>query len=255
MRLNFKSFGSGTPVVILHGLLGSLDNWQTFARKLSAGFKVYTVDLRNHGKSPHSDEHSYSAMSNDLLEFFGEHHIDKAHLIGHSMGGKVAMQFALKHPEKILKLFVVDIAPRSYESGHDLIFETLRNIDPAKINKREDADAMLAQRIPDMAVRQFLLKNLDRNSDGSFSWKMNLTSLWKNYDNINAPIQSASLTEIPTVIIRGGKSDYVKDADLESFREIFSDVRLITVQTAGHWVHAEAPEEFYSAVTQELQAG
>src|SRR4051812_37863723 len=106
MHLNYKSFGEGVPVVILHGLLGSLDNWQTFARQLSSEFKVYTLDLRNHGKSPHSEEHGYSAMSEDLVEFFEEHNIDKAHLIGHSMGGKAAMQFAIEHPERVLKLFI-----------------------------------------------------------------------------------------------------------------------------------------------------
>src|SRR5687768_12491716 len=114
MQLNYKTFGEGTPVIILHGLLGSLDNWQTFARKLSADFKVFTVDLRNHGKSPHSDEHSFPAMVADLVEFFNEHQISKAHIIGHSMGGKVAMQFAITHPEMVLKLIVVDINPKKY---------------------------------------------------------------------------------------------------------------------------------------------
>lgn len=254
MRLNFKSLGSGTPVVILHGLLGSLDNWQTFAKRLSAGYKVYTVDLRNHGKSPHSDEHSYKAMAGDIVEFFNEHHIKKAHLIGHSMGGKTAMQFAIHHPERILKLFVVDIAPRSYESGHDMIFDALLNIDLSGITRREEADALLAQKISDSSVRQFLLKNLDRNADGSFSWKMNLQGLWKNYSNINIPIQSVMPVAVPAIVIRGGKSSYVEDTDLESFKEIFSDVKLITVPNSGHWVHAETPDEFYDAVTRELQA-
>lgn len=254
MRLNYKTFGAGTPVIVLHGLLGSLDNWQSFARKLSSDFRVFTVDLRNHGKSPHSAEHTYDAMSKDLLDFFEEHKIEKAHVIGHSMGGKVAMQFAISHPEKILKLFIVDIAPRSYESGHDLIFEALLSIDISKVARREEADALLARKIPDSAVRQFLLKNLDRQADGSFSWKMNLQGLWKNYSNINVPIQSALPVEIQTFVIKGGKSNYVKDADLKSFQQIFPSTKLITIENAGHWVHAEAPDEFYKTVRQELQS-
>lgn len=215
---------------------------------------MFTIDLRNHGKSAHSDIHTYQAMTADLLEFFDEHGIDQAHVIGHSMGGKVAMQFAIDHPEKILKLIVVDIAPRSYERGHELIFEALFAIDLSTITKREEADQLLTQKISDFSVRQFLLKNLDRNSDGSFSWKMNLQGLLKNYHNIKTPIQSASPIDVPTVVIRGGKSAYVKDKDLDSFKEIFPKTNLITIANAGHWVHAEAPDEFYLLVKKELQA-
>ncbi len=248
MRLNYKFFGQGTPVVILHGLLGSLDNWQTFARKISAEFKVITIDLRNHGRSPHSDEHSYPAMVSDLAEFFAEHHIQKAHIIGHSMGGKVAMQFAITHPEKVLKLIVVDIAPKEYGRGHDTIFESLAKVDLTRISKRDDADAMLATRIHDFAVRQFLLKNLDRNPDGSFSWKMNLEGLISNYEQINQAIHSEKRVAIPAFVIRGGKSNYVQEDDLNTFRKIFPQTELITISEAGHWVHAEAPDAFYAAV-------
>jgi len=254
MRLNHKSFGEGIPVIILHGLFGSLDNWQTFARRLSSEFKVYTIDLRNHGKSPHSNEHSYLAMCDDLLEFLDEHRISRTHIIGHSMGGKVAMQFAIEHAERILKMIIVDISPRSYESGHDAIFTALLEIDLTRFTKREEADKMLAQRIPDVAVRQFLLKNINRNIDGSFSWKINLQGLWKNYRNINVSVQSDSQVNIPTIVIRGGESGSVHDEDLNSFKEIFPGTRLITIQKSGHWVHAEAPDEFYNSVIQELHA-
>jgi len=253
VRLNYKSFGEGTPVVILHGLLGSLDNWQTFARRLAGEFMVYTVDLRNHGKSPHSDVHTYPAMADDLLEFFREQNIPKAHLIGHSMGGKAAMQFAIFHPEKVLKLIVVDMAPRSYESGHEMIFEALMKIDLEQIRKREEADALLGETIHDTVMRQFLLKNLDRNTDGSFAWKMNLHGLWKNYSFINVPIRSDAKVNVPTVVIRGGKSNYVQHNDLNSFKEIFPNTSLITIRDAGHWVHAEAPDEFYHTVRNELR--
>ena len=251
MQLNFKTFGTGTPVVILHGLLGSLDNWQTFARQLSSEFQVFTVDLRNHGKSPHSNEHTYRAMADDILEFFDKHQLEKANIIGHSMGGKVAMQFAIEHPERILKLFVVDIAPRAYDSTHDEILDALVEMDLSKVEKREDAHAQLSKNISSPAVRQFLLKNLDR-ADTGFAWKMNLKTLHANYSDINVPISSDVPVDIPVVVIRGGKSDYVSENDMELFRKIFPQAELVTIADAGHWVHAEAHEEFYDAVIKAL---
>lgn len=249
MQLNYKSFGEGIPVVILHGLLGSLDNWQTFARKLSADYKVYTVDLRNHGRSPHSDEHSFPAMAEDLIEFFAEHRIQAAHIIGHSMGGKTAMQFAIAHPEKVLKLIVVDIAPRSYDrNSHDNIFNALRSVNLSGVTRREEVDAALAPRITDFAERQFLMKNLDRNPDGNLGWKMNLEGLFHNYYKVDQSIKSDKPVNVPTFVIRGGKSRYVADDDLHAFRAIFPQTELITIPEAGHWVHAEAPERFYRAI-------
>lgn len=249
MRLNFKSFGSGTPVIILHGLFGSLDNWQTFARKLSAGFHVFTVDLRNHGRSPHSTEHSYEAIAADMHDFFEEHQIEKAHIIGHSMGGKAAMQFAHTYPEKILTLIVVDIAAKEYHGGHDNIFEALLHFDLSKVKSREDADAMLALKIEEQGVRQFLLKNLDRNSDGTFTWKMNLNALHRNYEKINRAIHPVQPVPLPAFLIRGDKSGYVRDEDMHDFKRIFPKAQFITIPHAGHWVHADAPEAFYNAVS------
>lgn len=252
MQLHYKSFGTGAPVLILHGLLGSLDNWQTFARKLAPHFTVFTVDLRNHGKSPHSPEHSYAAMTADLLEFFAQHHLPRAHLIGHSMGGKLAMHFALAHPEKILKLIVVDIAPKKYNSGHDAIFEALSTLHLAPLTKREEADRQLAAKIEDPAVRQFLLKNLDRKTDGTFAWKMNLGALQANYEKINAAIEpnptAPAPAPLPALLIRGGKSRYVLDEDFPSFQRLFPHAQLHTIAAAGHWVHADAPEAFFTAV-------
>lgn len=248
MKLNYKTIGSGTPVIILHGLLGSLDNWQTFARKLSTQFNVFTIDLRNHGRSPHSHEHSYEAMVRDLEKFFEENNVEKAHVIGHSMGGKVAMQFALTHPEKVLKLIVVDIAPKKYAGGHDVIFEALSSIDLARVTKREDADLLLSSKIDDVTVRQFLLKNIDRNADGTFSWKMNLPALIRNYEKINAAIESEISAQMPAVLIRGGKSAYVLEEDMQAFEKLFPEAKLVTIAAAGHWVHAEAPDAFFTAV-------
>ena len=248
MQLNYKVFGEGFPVVILHGLLGSLDNWQTIAKRLSEQFKVYTVDLRNHGKSPHSNEHSYPLMAEDLKDFFQEHVIKKAHLIGHSMGGKVAMLFTVTYPELVDKLVVVDIAPRVYEAHHNEIFDALFKLDLSQATKRSEADEQLMQSIPDFGVRQFLLKNLTRNESGGFEWKMNLQGLYKHYPNINIPIQANNSVSVKTLVIRGANSNYVLEEDISDFEKLFGSVKLVTIPSAGHWVHAEAPDLFLHEV-------
>ncbi|GIV33218.1 MAG: alpha/beta hydrolase [Chitinophagales bacterium] len=249
MQLHYKSFGQGTPVIILHGLFGSLDNWQTFSRKLATAFHVIAVDLRNHGKSPHSQVHSYPEMADDLLEFFETHNLTRAHMIGHSMGGKAAMTFALKYPERLIKLVVVDISPRVYPDRHEHILRALSSLHPSDLKTREEADTLLAKYIPQQEVRQFLLKNLDRMPEGGFRWKFNLHALLANYSNINAPVRADVPVDVDTLVIRGGRSDYVDEArDLPLFEQLFKRVQIITIPEAGHWVHAEAPEKLLLAV-------
>ena len=249
MKLNYKVSGDGFPVIILHGLYGSLDNWQTMAKYLSGEFKVYIVDLRNHGRSPHSEEHSYPSMVNDLKQFYEDHRIERANIIGHSMGGKVAMSFALKYPALVNKLVVVDIAPKAYQAGHDQIFEALFELDLSKVSKRQEADRRLKHAIPDLAVRQFLLKNLSRAEDGSYTWRINLKSLFKNYNNINAAIESDEPVDVDTLVIRGEQSGYIIESDFSSFNKLFANVQITTISSAGHWVHAEATEEFLKEVS------
>lgn len=245
MKLNYKVFGEGKTIIILHGLLGSLDNWVTIAKKLSDHYKVFVIDQRNHGKSPHAEEHNFEAMSEDLAEFYNEHGVDKAILIGHSMGGKTAMQFAIDHPDKVEKMIVVDIGTKGYARGHDEIFDALLSSDPGKIENRGEADEKLKPKIPDFAVRQFLLKNLERRDDGSgYEWKMNLPVLYREYDNITEPLHTKNSVDLPVLFMKGSNSPYIGEEDLPEIRRIFPDSRLQTVEGAGHWVHAEAPDAF-----------
>lgn len=244
--LNFKVHGSGDPVIILHGFLGSLDNWQTFARQLAKSHMVFTVDLRNHGKSPHQDLFTYDIMVEDLREFMEAEWIYSAHMIGHSMGGKTAMHFANSHPDLVEKLIVVDIAPKAYKRGHDVILHALNQVAIDQMVSRKDAEAVLAKFIDDRGVRAFLLKNLQRNEKG-FDWKMNLKSLTSNYDQILLPI-AVDKYEKPTQFIRGEHSNYILDDDFPIIQESFLDSELITIPNAGHWVHADQPEAMLKAV-------
>jgi pimeloyl-ACP methyl ester carboxylesterase len=245
LQLNYKHFGSSTPLIILHGLFGSLDNWQTLGRKFAEHFSVYLIDQRNHGRSPHTKHHNFQLMADDLFDFMQQHDLDKAHLIGHSMGGKTVMQFSINHPEKVLKQIIVDIAPKQYPRGHDDIFKAIFSLNLSEIQKRDEADAQLEKMIPEFAVRQFIMKNLERNADtGMFEWKMNLELLYREYDNICEAITSGKTTDAETLVVRGSKSKYVSDADINDFKKLFSKVAVADISGAGHWVHAEAPKEF-----------
>jgi len=248
MQLNYKSFGEGYPIIILHGLFGTLDNWQTIAKKLAENYTVYIIDQRNHGRSPHDDAFNYEVMADDLQAFMESQWIYEAHVIGHSMGGKTAMQFALNYPDLVNQLIVVDIAPKAYEGGHQAIFEALFSLNLDKIVNRKTADSLLEEKIADFGVRQFLLKNLTRKKEGGFKWKMNLPVIYQNYDQILSTITSADAFDNPTLFIRGGTSDYVKDEDMKEINLLFSNAELTTVEKAGHWVHAAAPADLLKIV-------
>jgi pimeloyl-ACP methyl ester carboxylesterase len=254
MQLNFKVSGQGFPLVILHGLMGSLDNWQTMARHLSDTYRVYTVDLRDHGRSPHTDAISYPLMAGDLLEFFDQQNINQAHVLGHSMGGKVAMEFTLRHSSRVKKQIIADIAPKVYGRYHDDVFETLFAVDLSSITSRGKADEVMKQYMPDTSMRQFLLKSLHRTTEGKYEWKMNVQMLYDNYSNITANISDSFTAGNETLVIRGGRSKYVSDDDLQLFRRYFPDTSMITIENSGHWIHAEAPSEFLEAVRNFLNA-
>ncbi len=249
MQLNHKSYGEGYPLVILHGLFGSLDNWQTLARKWADHYRVILLDLRNHGRSPHTDEMTYPLMAHDVAEFLEGEGIDECHLLGHSMGGKVAMQTALTYPALIDKLVIVDMAPRQYGRGHDDVFAALHALDPTTLDDRRDADAAMAPHLDDKGVRQFLLKNLARDDAEGFRWRMNLEVLDRDYDNLVAPVGTLGQTYPgPALFIRGGKSGYIKDEDWDGILKHFPAAKLATVKGAGHWVHAERPKELFELV-------
>lgn len=253
MKLFFRELGEGEPMIILHGLFGSSDNWLTQAKIFAEQYKVYSLDLRNHGQSPHSDAFDYKSMVGDLKEFIEDKSISNPVVMGHSMGGKTAMNFAIAHPDLLSKLIVVDISPRFYNLEHYTIVEGLNAIPVASLSSRNEADEILSQKVPEPDVRQFLLKNLQRKSSGGFSWKINLPVISEQLSNIGEDLQFEGTFQKPVLFIRGGRSKYVTDADQPRIKEIFPTAEIQTLDT-GHWVQAEKPQEFSEAVMTWLSA-
>ena len=253
MQLHFREYGDGPPLIILHGLFGSLDNWHPLSEQFAAHFHVYAIDLRNHGQSPHSDEMSYASMAEDLREFLDLRTLSSAIILGHSMGGKAAMQFALSYPEQTEKLIVADMAPRAYPPVHEDIFKALRALNLPSFQTRQQIGEALEWEIPDLTVRRFLLKNLMRDAGGTFRWRMNLRAVHENYPRLNEPLPLQGSFEKPTLFLRGAKSRYVREADEPEIRRMFPRVEFFTIPAAGHWVHADAPEAFTEAVINFLQ--
>ena len=252
IELNYKEFGQGEPVIILHGMFGTLDNWQTIAKQLSENYLVYIIDQRDHGRSPHTKNIDYQILAEDLKYFMEQNWIYKARIIGHSMGGKTAMQFALNNPDMVEKLVVIDIAPKVYKGGHEVIIDTLLSIDLAKLTDRKDAETQMMQRIPEFGTRQFLLKNLARNENtGAFEWKMNLQNIYANYEKILGNI-SAGVFEGETLFIRGENSDYILPKDELAIQTFFPKSSVKTVENAGHWVHAEQPKALLEMILEFL---
>lgn len=249
MDLNYKTFGQGDPIVILHGLFGTLDNWQTIARKLAEDHTVYIVDQRNHGRSPHLDEINYELMAEDLRQFMEDHWIYHAHIMGHSMGGKTAMRFALDHPDMVDRLIIVDIAPRAYPPGHETIFEALLGLDLSHLESRSDAEEWLKPHVPDFAVRQFLLKNLTRDKEHGYQWKMNLPVIHQHYEDILGPIESDEPYEGPALFLKGTRSPYIREEDHALICQMFPHARIESIERAGHWLHSEQPEFFLRRVS------
>lgn len=247
MDLFYREYGSGKPVVILHGLMGSSDNWLPQSKLLGEQYHVYVVDQRNHGQSPHSDDFNYGVLLEDIRRFIDHHQLVNPVVLGHSMGGKAAMNFALACPDKLSKLIVVDIAPKAYNVRHDYIIEGLKAVPIDKIQSRNEADEALARHVPNQAVRQFLLKNLLRKPEGGFTWRINLNIIDKNLELIGGGLIHSGVFEKPTLFIRGAKSDYILDEDSAIIKKYFPNATLVTMDT-GHWVQAEKPEEFVQVV-------
>lgn len=249
MNLFFRKIGDGpVPVIILHGLFGSCDNWLTVGKNIAAQlgptFSVYLVDQRNHGRSPHEAAFDYHVLANDLRDFVSQHQLTNPILVGHSMGGKVVMQYALSYPGTFKKLVVVDIAPRPYPVHHSAIMAGLKSIDLARLQNRQEAETQLTKYEPDAGVRQFLLKNLYRNDQNEFCWRINLTAIEQNLPLIGAEITSNYQVEEPALFIRGDQSKYIRDGDWAGIERLFPNATLATIQGAGHWVQAEKPAEF-----------
>jgi esterase len=248
MRLHFRAFGNGDPLIILHGVFGSGDNWQTVAKDLALRNKVYLVDLRNHGQSPHSDQFDYDHMVEDLIILMRQEKINRAHFMGHSMGGKVAMSLAARYPDKVDKLIVVDISPREYPLHHGVIFDGFRSLDLPNITSRREAEEQLANVIKDEDTRLFILKNLTRDKEGKFVWKLNVDAIEANADKIGAPLQEEDWFNGHVLFIAGGRSKYITEADHPLIRKHFPNAIVKTVPMAGHWVHAEQPRALLKLV-------
>ena len=254
MQLFFRQIGAGRPIIILHGLFGSADNWLTISKVIADnGFSVYTVDQRNHGRSPQVPTHSYPELADDLYDFIQQQQLEKPILIGHSMGGKTVMQYAMQYPGTFSHLVVVDIAPRLYKVHHGDILAGLKAIPLDTLQNRNEADQILSQYEPSPSVRQFLLKNLYRNEEGNFAWRINLPVLDENIEIISQDIINQRVVEEPTLFMRGEKSGYVRDKDLPKIKELFPNSTVDTIEGASHWVQAEQPEAFVKSLVSFLQ--
>ena len=253
MKLFFRELGQGQPIVIMHGIFGSSDNWLTQAKLLSPSYRVFSLDVRNHGQSEHTEEFDYPAMVSDLVEFLDSHQLKDPIIVGHSMGGKIAMNFAIAHPQRLQKLIVVDIAPKAYNLEHYVILDGLKSIPIDTVSSRNDADKALEQFVPEADVRQFLLKNLQRKPEGGFKWKLNLPVIDRNLKNIGLDLQFEGTFEKPTLFVKGARSRYISDGDEVLIRARFPKAEIMSMDT-GHWVQAEKPQEFVDRITKWLGA-
>ncbi len=244
--LHSKILGSGEPLLILHGFLGMSDNWKTLGNQYAAsGFQVHLVDQRNHGKSFHSNLFNYDILANDLKYYLENHKLDQVTLIGHSMGGKTAMQFACNFPKMTKKLIVADIAPKYYPPHHHEIITGLQSLNLETISTRGEADKALAKHITNSATRQFLLKNLYWKEKGKLAFRFNLPVLSQKTEEIGEKISATATYNGPTLFLKGDKSEYIIQDDLPEIKAHFTNATLKTISNAGHWLHAENPKEFF----------
>ncbi len=241
MRLHYRKSGRGDPLLILHGVFGSSSNWNAIARRLAGQFQLFTLDLRNHGRSPHTDTMTYAEMAQDILDFMAQQGLESANIVGHSMGGKVAMTLALLHPASVRRLVVLDIAPVRYPDRFGVLLTALNQLDLAAVKKRADADKQLARQIPAPEVRAFLLQNLEK-TPGGYRWRINLPVITRAMPAISDFPELAGRTfEGETRFVRGGDSDYIQDRHLPEIQRRFPAARMVTLDHASHWLHHEQP--------------
>jgi pimeloyl-ACP methyl ester carboxylesterase len=255
MKLFYRKYGVGPPLIILHGLYGSSDNWATIAKNLDNRFTVYLPDQRNHGQSPHSDIHDYDSMRDDIYELADDLKLKKFFLAGHSMGGKTAISFALKWPEMINGLLIADISPfvnentsQSSYNQHLTILTSMLSIDLSKIKSRAEAEMILMEKINSEKIRGFILKNLQRGPGNNFSWKLNASSLFKNLEKIMQGIDrdagfSQQITGFPVIFLKGADSDYLPESDYKDILKVFPAAEFVVAAEAGHWIHSDRPDE------------
>ena len=244
--------GEGEPLLILHGYFGMGDNWKSLGNQFAKKYQVHLIDQRNHGRSFHADEFSYELLVDDLHNYILHHQLEKVNLIGHSMGGKTAMLFAVTYPELLNKLVVVDISPRNYKPHHNAILAGLNSIDFSLQNSRNLVDEKLSKYIPDFGVRQFLMKNIYWKEKGQLGYRFNLQSLTENNPEVGAPLTSFAVFEKDTLFLKGEKSDYITENERPIIEAHFPNSKIIKITNAGHWLHAENPKDFYREVAEFL---
>ncbi len=249
--LHSKIYGEeqlGTPLLVFHGLFGMLDNWGSFGREFGALFPVHLLDLRNHGKSFHSENMSHDDLAQDILNYMEAHQLEKVNLLGHSLGGKAVMQFAIKFPERVEKLIVADISPKAYPPHHQGIIKALQSVDFSSIQSRNEVEAILSQYIPEASVIQFLTKNLYWTEDKKLNWRFNLKTLAEKYNDFVSNAIRFGVFSGKTLFIAGEKSNYILPQDGFLIKQQFPNSKIIQIPNAGHWVQAENPKDFNNAV-------
>jgi len=250
MKLHSKIYGDkGQDLIIIHGLFGMSDNWSSLGKQFAKYCRTHLIDLRNHGRSPHAEDFNYDVMCEDVLEYMNENNINKPILLGHSLGGKVAMKFAFTYPEKTEKLIVADISPRKHNTDFvQNLLQTLYKLPLEDFEKRKEIDSVLSSTYEDKEMRLFLLKNLYRNEKKEFAWRFNIEVLLEKASNIQQADFVKGICDVPTHFVRGGNSNYITTQDELIINKHFSDFSIATIDGAGHWLHAENPEYFYDEV-------
>ena len=248
MKLFSRIMGEGQPILIVHGLFGMSDNWQSLGKKFADFYEVHLVDQRNHGRSPHSAVFNYEVLANDLLNYIKNHKLKNVILMGHSLGGKTAMQLAVKHPDLVQKLIIVDISPKAYPVHHDKIIEALQSLDFDDLKSRGEADIKLAEYIDDASVRQFLLKSLYWVEKEQLAFRFNLKAIADHITEVGKVLTDKMVYKGPSLFIDGASSAYIVDEDEDLILEHFPEAEIVTIADAGHWVHAEQPKRFFDEV-------
>ncbi|MBN1339667.1 MAG: alpha/beta fold hydrolase [Bacteroidales bacterium] len=255
MKLFYRKYGEGAPLVLLHGLFGMSDNWVTIGKKLAEKFEVFIPDQRNHGQSPHSNTFNYFALTDDLYEFIEDHGLRNIMLIGHSMGGKVAMNYAFQNPHRIEKVVIIDISLRKYpfRQQHVEILKAMQSLDFNTVTHRKEAGGILSEKIKPDAIVQVILKNIYRISGNRLAWRLNVKAVYDNLEYIFEGVEHSNPFKKPVLFVRGGKSNYISDEDTDLIGAAFPGAIIKTLENASHWVHAEAPDELCAVLSDFLE--
>jgi len=248
VKLFSRIMGEGQPLLIVHGLFGMSDNWQSLGKQFADFFEVHLIDQRNHGRSPHSRVFNYKVLAEDLVKYIKNHKLKNVILMGHSLGGKTAMELTVQRPDLVEKLIVVDISPKAYPVHHNKIIESLFSLDFSELKSRSEADRKLAEYIVDANVRQFLLKSLYWVEKGRLAFRFNLESIAEQLEEVGKALADNLKYKGSCLFIDGASSTYILDEDEGLILKHFPEAKIVTISDAGHWIHAEQPKQFFDEV-------